>query len=82
MGCSLCLQIPTANTLERENPAIKDGATRTFAALEAENVESIAWQKVLESAAVDEECVLLARQITDGFPDDKRSLCRQIFWLG
>ena len=60
----------------------EDDAARAFAGLQAENVESISWRKVVECAAVDEECVSLARQIIDGFPDDKRSLPQilQPYW--
>ena len=35
---------------------------------------SITWRKVNEAAAVDEECVALARLIIDGFPSDKTLL--------
>ena len=59
-----------------------EGAARAFATLQADNVESVSWRKVVECATVDEECVALARQIIDGFPEDKRSLPKilQPYW--
>ena len=34
----------------------------------SDQIESITWRKVNETAAVDKECVVLARLIIDGFP--------------
>ena len=73
---------PTTDAPEDTGIETVDGAARAFATLQADDVESISWRKVVECAAVDEECVSLARQIIDGFPEDKCSLPKilQPYW--
>ena len=76
--------IKTADALSRNAAAagVDDQTTeddvedtaRAFAAGQAENIESITWRKVVEAAAVDEECVSLVQQIIEGFPEEKSAL--------
>ena len=49
-------------------------AAKIYAILQSDQIESITWRKVNETAAVYEECVALARLIIDGFPADKTLL--------
>ena len=57
-------------------------ATAAFAASQADGVEAITWNKVVESAATDEECATLAQTIINGFPNDKSQLPEAIhpYW--
>ena len=57
-------------------------SARAFAVTQAENVESITWQRVVEAAAVDQECIALAQQIVHGFPEEKSLLPQplQPYW--
>ena len=79
-GASQAIRV--ADALSRhptEKPSEEDvigfeAATNAFAARQAEGVESITWRKVVETAAIDDECVMLARQIVDGFPNEKKHL--------
>ena len=63
------------NTLdERESVA---HATR-----QGDEIESITWERVDESAACDEECTLLVKTITNGFPKTRDELPQEIryYW--
>ena len=65
------------NAIEsQEDSAFKEieEAARIYATLQGDQVESITWRRVNEEAAVDEECIALARLIIDGFPSDKSHL--------
>ena len=57
-------------------------AARAYAVTQSDNVESVTWKRVNETAAVDEECVALVRLIVDGFPEEKGSLPQtlQSYW--
>ena len=65
------------NAIEIENDSEfreVEEAAKAFAVVQGDGIESITWRKVNEAAAVDEECVALARLIVDGFPSDKSVL--------
>ncbi len=49
-------------------------AAQAFALAQADNVESITWERVVEAASLDQECIMLTQQIVNGFPDEKTSL--------
>jgi hypothetical protein len=73
--------IKTADALSRHASGSSDEAeedveqvAQAFAARQAEGLESVSWRRVVEAAAIDEECVALVRQIIDGFPEDKNLL--------
>ena len=65
---------PTAS--DDQDHAYKDveEAARAYAVTQSDNIESITWRRVNETAAVDEECVGLCRLIIDGFPEQKECL--------
>ena len=72
--------VRAADTLSRHpagNERIDDEevqSSRAFAVSQAVGIESITWDKVKEAASLDDECISLVLQITDGFPDQKNSL--------
>ena len=80
--------VKPADTLSRyptdHEPADEREAlsSRAFATQQAGAIESITWEKVKEAAGLDEECLSLVLQITDGFPDQKTSLAPilQKYW--
>ena len=51
-----------------------DQPSTAFAIHQAEGVDSVTWDKVKETAGVDEECVSLVQQIVEGFPACKADL--------
>ena len=72
--------VKAADTLSRyptDNEPIEGReatSSRAFAMEQAEGITSVTWERVKEAAIVDEECVSLVTQITDGFPDQKNNL--------
>ena len=79
-GGSNAMKVPdglSRNAIENEEDnefkEIEEAA-KIYATLQGDQVGSITWRKVNEAAAVDEECVALARLILDGFPSDKALL--------
>ena len=69
----------------REQDAVFDdieGVARAYATSQADDIESVTWRRVSETASVDEECVALVRLITEGFPEDRNQLPKKLqkYW--
>ena len=65
---------------EAEDPT--EPSSTAYATRQGDDIESVTWARVNESAACDEECVTLVKAITDGFPDTRDDLPQELryYW--
>ena len=74
---------PSRAASTNEKPQCYDeGISAAYAARHDDDAVSVAWRSIKEAAAVDEECVLLAEFIINGFPSKKEELPLKIrgYW--